>query len=82
MAKKTTGARRPAGAVRPTKSAAKPSRAKSRASNGKRPSTPLVSEPTHEQIAERAYYLSLARGGQGSPLDDWFRAEQELRGGA
>ena len=35
--------------------------------------------PTHQQIAERAYFYFLARGGQhGSDLDDWCRAEREL----
>ncbi len=32
------------------------------------------------EIEELAYYYWLERGGQGgSPEDDWFRAEQELR---
>jgi|APIni6443716594_1056825.scaffolds.fasta_scaffold9452294_1 hypothetical protein len=31
-------------------------------------------------VAERAYQLFLARGGEhGHDLDDWVRAEQELR---
>lgn len=35
---------------------------------------------TQEQIAVRAYLLWEARGAQsGSELDDWFRAERELR---
>ncbi|MBI2115693.1 MAG: DUF2934 domain-containing protein [candidate division NC10 bacterium] len=33
----------------------------------------------HEEIADRAYALFLARGGQhGEDLADWFRAEAEL----
>ena len=36
-------------------------------------------EPTSEQIAERAYFLSLERKGPGGPLDDWLQAERELR---
>ena len=32
--------------------------------------------PTHEQIAERAYFLSLEGGGD--ELGNWLRAEQEL----
>ncbi len=33
----------------------------------------------HEEIADRAYALFLARGGQhGDDLADWFRAEAEL----
>jgi hypothetical protein len=35
---------------------------------------------TDEQIAERAYYIFLERGGAGgSEVDDWLQAEQELR---
>ncbi len=35
---------------------------------------------SHEAIAERAYTLFLARGGQpGDEWRDWFRAEIELR---
>ena len=33
-----------------------------------------------EQIAQRAYYLYLDRGhADGSALDDWLRAEREIR---
>ena len=39
-------------------------------------------QPTSEQIAERAYYLSLERKGPGGPLDDWLQAERELRNGS
>ena len=38
--------------------------------------------PTTEQIAERAYFLSLERKGPGGPLDDWLQAERELRNGS
>jgi hypothetical protein len=35
--------------------------------------------PTHEQIAERANQIYLARGGQpGHEMDDWLQAEYEL----
>jgi len=38
--------------------------------------------PSHEDIAALAYSYWEARGFQGgSPEEDWFRAEQELRGG-
>jgi hypothetical protein len=38
------------------------------------------SQPTHEQVAQRAYDIFLARGGvHGMDLDDWFRAERELK---
>jgi hypothetical protein len=36
--------------------------------------------PSPDEIAHTAYQYWLARGGQGgSPEDDWFRAERELR---
>jgi hypothetical protein len=41
---------------------------------------PANSSPTYEQIAERAYDLYLARGERhGHDIDDWLRAEAELR---
>jgi hypothetical protein len=44
---------------------------------------PQPAGPTHEQIARRAHALFVARGGQhGHHLDDWLRAERELRQGA
>jgi hypothetical protein len=37
-------------------------------------------QPTHEQIARRAYELFLARGGQhGNHEQDWQQAERELK---
>ena len=37
-------------------------------------------EPTADDVARRAYELYEARGGEpGADLDDWLRAEQELR---
>jgi hypothetical protein len=39
-----------------------------------------VSASTHDRIAALAYSYWEARGGQGgSPWEDWFRAEEELR---
>ena len=39
-----------------------------------------VSAPTDDQIAELAYSYWEARGGHGgSPWEDWFRAERELK---
>jgi hypothetical protein len=39
-----------------------------------------LSAPTREDIAELAYSYWEARGFQGgSPWDDWFRAEEELK---
>jgi hypothetical protein len=38
---------------------------------------------THEQIAQLAHRFWMERGNQhGSDAEDWFRAEQELRGKA
>jgi hypothetical protein len=37
-------------------------------------------EPSHEDIARRAYQLYEERGGEhGHDQDDWFQAERELR---
>jgi hypothetical protein len=39
-----------------------------------------MSAPAEDQIAELAYSYWEARGGEGgSPWEDWFRAEQELK---
>ena len=39
-------------------------------------------EPSHEEIARRAYQLYEERGGgHGHDQDDWFQAERELRRG-
>ena len=36
--------------------------------------------PTQEDIALRAYHIFLKRGSTpGDPLEDWLRAERELR---
>jgi hypothetical protein len=36
--------------------------------------------PTHEEIARLAYSYWESRGYRGgTPLEDWFRAERELR---
>ena len=44
--------------------------------------SPDAKQPTHEEIAQRAYAKYLARGaeGYGFDLQDWFEAEAELRG--
>lgn len=40
----------------------------------------LAIEPTHEEIARRAYQLYEERGGvHGQDQEDWFLAERELR---
>jgi len=41
---------------------------------------PESSAPTHDEIAKLAYSYWEARGGRGgSPWEDWFRAERELK---
>ncbi|MFZ0304474.1 MAG: DUF2934 domain-containing protein [Terracidiphilus sp.] len=54
--------------------------------NGKtsgKPSNLTVMQPSREQIAALAHRLWAERGYQhGRDADDWFRAEQELRGKA
>lgn len=41
----------------------------------------LMSEPSRDDIARRAYDLYQARGAEdGRDMDDWLRAERELRG--
>ena len=40
-----------------------------------------AAEPSHDTIARRAYELFCERGcADGGDMDDWLRAEQELRG--
>jgi hypothetical protein len=40
----------------------------------------LAREPTHDEIARRAYQLYEERGGEhGRAWEDWFQAERELR---
>jgi hypothetical protein len=42
--------------------------------------TTQVAPPTEEQVRLRAYQLFLQRGGfWGSPEQDWFQAEAEVR---
>lgn len=43
-------------------------------------SAPENCNPDHEEIARLAYSYWEARGGQeGSPEDDWYKAEGELK---
>ena len=50
------------------------------APNGKKAATASNHEPTHEEIAARAYELYLARGSlDGYSEEDWLVAEAELR---
>jgi hypothetical protein len=41
------------------------------------------SDPTTEEIAQRAYEIYQARGGtEGQDIEDWLQAERELRRGS
>jgi len=58
------------------KTASRPSSSK------KMPAPPTIRthEPTHDEIATRAFEFYCARGGMGGDaLADWLRAECELR---
>jgi hypothetical protein len=35
-----------------------------------------IEAPTHQAVAERAYYIALEQGGQ--PFENWIQAEREL----
>jgi len=49
-----------------------------REQKSKEPTAPPIS--LEEQIRQRAYAIYLQRAGrEGSELDDWLRAEEELR---
>lgn len=40
-----------------------------------------TSQPTNDEIALRAYHIYLKRGSTpGDPMEDWLRAERELKG--
>jgi hypothetical protein len=42
--------------------------------------TLLKREPTHGQIANRAFEIYVSRGGEhGHDVGDWFEAERQLR---
>jgi Protein of unknown function (DUF2934) len=46
---------------------------------GKKPKNAKTG-PTHEEITLRAYHIFLERGSTpGNPLEDWIRAERELK---
>lgn len=57
---------------------------KSSASASPMNGTSVSAPPSFEEIARRSYELYLARGGQpsapGQEIEDWLKAEAELRG--
>jgi hypothetical protein len=49
------------------------------AASGRKAASQRPAQPSADEIAKRAYDIFLARGAtDGSDLDDWLRAEQEL----
>jgi hypothetical protein len=49
------------------------------ASPGTKRVTKPKPQPTHDEIAQRAYQIYVERGcTPGDPMEDWLRAEQEL----
>ena len=65
--------------VKAAPAAVKPSIRSTSPSRGNGQATANKSEVTHEMIARRAYEISISGSG-GSEVDNWLRAEQELRG--
>jgi hypothetical protein len=62
---------------------AAPSTQSGRPASGAVPAAGPQSEPTTEQIAQRAYEIYQARGGtEGQDLEDWLQAERELKRGS
>jgi hypothetical protein len=63
------------------KAAAPPTPAKTVTSvrNSPIPKAPAKKEITHDEIAKRAYEISCSGMG-GSEVDNWLRAERELKG--
>ncbi len=65
--------------------AAKPKAAKPKAAKRAKPARTAKAEapaaaanrPTHDEIADRAYYIHLHEG-ESDPLLNWLRAEREL----
>ena len=55
------------------------SRTRSSSSPAEKKSRAAKPAPTAEEIARRAYFIHLERGGTpGNQLEDWLRAEREL----
>ena len=74
--KKASSAKK-APAKKKSASAAKKAPAKKKATSSPRPAT--TRQPTHDEIARRAYEIHEREGGNHE--DNWHRAERELRGG-
>jgi hypothetical protein len=72
-------AKKAAAATKPT-SKAPPARAQSAEMvSSAQPGAGTALEPSHAQIAQRAFELYVQRGGgDGGEMSDWLRAEREL----
>lgn len=67
------------GTAKPRKAPAKKASILTMESNGSRSSSSVGLVP-HDQVAQLAHRYWAERGGQhGHDVEDWFRAEQELR---
>ncbi|HTV49319.1 MAG TPA: DUF2934 domain-containing protein [Phycisphaerae bacterium] len=57
-------------------------RSESKGSGTTPPTGRATPNPTHQQIAERAYQIYLKRGfGPGNAHTDWLEAERQLKAG-
>lgn len=83
MAKKTTPAPSKSPAAKATVTKAAPAAAATTTPVRNTPipkvAAPVRKEVTHEMISTRAYEIHLSGTG-GSDVDNWHRAERELRG--
>jgi hypothetical protein len=71
------GAKRPATKATPKPAAKKAAAKKSPAKKASTGRKATAKKPTHAQIAERAYQIHQAEGGDH--MDNWLRAERELQ---
>jgi hypothetical protein len=60
-----------------TNKIAKPAKPTTTRARSRKPKTTARRSPDHAQIAERAYFIHLERGGSDE-LGNWLRAEREL----
>lgn len=66
--------------TRPAKPATSPRRRRAKSTPEPEPTNDQIQEPTADDVARRAYEISLERAGlPGDPLSDWLQAERELK---
>ncbi len=78
MSEKPAKAAKAAGAAKRAKPAKTSKAAKAAKPAAARADAPL--RPSHDEIADRAYYIHLHEG-ESDPLLNWLRAERELTAG-